>query len=260
MKIQYRERYLILLFCFRKVLYMKIKLLFYIRNFFYKLLGGKCTENTVDYINGPDTLPPPLTKEQEAVAFQLLSSDTQKGREMLIVHNLRLVVYIAKKFENTGVGLEDLISIGTIGLIKAVKTFCPEKNIKLATYASRCIENEILMFLRKASQHRHEISIDEPLNVDWDGNELLLSDILGTEEDTVNKGIENEVEKDLLLHAVEQLEPREQRIMELRFGLNGCKEMTQKQVADLVGISQSYISRLEKRIISSLKKDLEKIC
>lgn len=215
--------------------------------------------NTVDYINGPEILPPPLTKAEEEKVYSLISNGDPKGRELLIVHNLRLVVYIAKKFENTGIGLEDLISIGTIGLIKAVKTFCPEKNIKLATYASRCIENEILMFLRKSSNHRNDISIDEPLNIDWDGNELLLSDILGTENDTVNKGIECEIEKSLLLNAVEDLQPRERNIMEMRFGLNGHKEMTQKQVADMVGISQSYISRLEKRIIKHLKKELEKM-
>ncbi len=215
--------------------------------------------NTLDYINGPEILPPPLTKDEEEKVYYLISNGDPKGRELLIVHNLRLVVYIAKKFENTGIGLEDLISIGTIGLIKAVKTFCPEKNIKLATYASRCIENEILMYLRKSSNHRNDISIDEPLNIDWDGNELLLSDILGTENDTVNRGIECEVEKSLLLNAIEDLQPRERNIMEMRFGLNGHKEMTQKQVADMVGISQSYISRLEKRIIKHLKKELEKV-
>ncbi len=214
----------------------------------------------VDYLNGADSLPPPLTKEEEAKAFELLETDEKKARELLIVHNLRLVVYIAKKFESTGVGIEDLISIGSIGLIKAVKTFCPTKNIKLATYASRCIENEILMFLRKSSQYKNDISIDEPLNVDWDGNELLLSDILGTEEDTVNKGIESEVEKQLLLEEIEKLEPREKQIMKMRFGLSNGKEMTQKQVADAVGISQSYISRLEKRIIKSIRQNLEKIC
>ena len=221
------------------------------------LLG---TDNTVDYINGPDQLPPPLTREEEACAFELFKTDEKKARELLIVHNLRLVVYISKKFESTGVGLEDLISIGSIGLIKAVKSFCPEKNIKLATYASRCIENEILMFLRKASQRRNEISIDEPLNTDWDGNELLLSDILGTEEDTVNRGIESEVEKKLLMGEIEKLNERERTIMEMRFGLNGRKEMTQKQVANTVGISQSYISRLEKKIIRSIRENLEKIC
>ena len=221
------------------------------------LLG---TNKTVDYINGPDQLPPPLTREEEARAFELFKTNEKKARELLIVHNLRLVVYISKKFESTGVGLEDLISIGSIGLIKAVKSFCPEKNIKLATYASRCIENEILMFLRKASQRRNEISIDEPLNTDWDGNELLLSDILGTEEDTVNRGIESEVEKKLLMGEIEKLNERERTIMEMRFGLNGRKEMTQKQVANTVGISQSYISRLEKKIIRSIRENLEKIC
>ncbi|MGN0622700.1 MAG: RNA polymerase sporulation sigma factor SigE [Oscillospiraceae bacterium] len=216
--------------------------------------------NTVDYINGADSLPPPLSKEEEQKTFELLKTDEKKARELLIVHNLRLVVYIAKKFESTGVGIEDLISIGSIGLIKAVKTFCPDKNIKLATYASRCIENEILMFLRKSTQYRNEISIDEPLNIDWDGNELLLSDILGTDEDTVNKGIESEVEKELLLKEIEKLNSREKQIMQMRFGLLTGKELTQKQVADVLGISQSYISRLEKRIIKSIRKNLEKIC
>lgn len=216
--------------------------------------------NSVDYINGADSLPPPLTKEQEEQAFELFKTDEKKARELLIVHNLRLVVYIAKKFESTGIGMEDLISIGSIGLIKAVKTFCPEKNIKLATYASRCIENEILMFLRKSSQRRNEISIDEPLNIDWDGNELLLSDILGTDEDTVNRGIESEVEKQLLKREIDKLDERERQIMQMRFGLINGKEMTQKQVADTVGISQSYISRLEKRIIKSIRENLEKIC
>lgn len=220
----------------------------------------KIETNSIDYINGSDSLPPPLSKEDEMKAFELIKTDEKKARELLIVHNLRLVVYIAKKFESTGIGLEDLISIGTIGLIKAVKTFCPDKNIKLATYASRCIENEILMFLRKASQHRNEISIDEPLNIDWDGNELLLSDILGTDDDTVNRGIESEVEKELLRKEIDKLEPREKQIMQMRFGLLNGKEMTQKQVADIVGISQSYISRLEKRIIKSIRSNLEKIC
>lgn len=211
------------------------------------------------YINGADSLPPPLTKEEEETAFELLKTDFAKGRDMLIIHNLRLVVYIAKKFEATAVGIEDLISIGTIGLIKAVNTFSPDKNIKLATYASRCIENEILMFLRKSSQYKSEISIEEPLNIDWDGNELLLSDVLGTDNDVVNENIENEAEKKLLLDSVAKLSPRERFIMEKRFGLNGEKELTQKEVADLIGISQSYISRLEKRIIKRLKKELEKI-
>ena len=211
------------------------------------------------YINGADSLPPPLTREEEETAFALLKTDFAKGRDMLIIHNLRLVVYIAKKFEATAVGIEDLISIGTIGLIKAVNTFSPDKNIKLATYASRCIENEILMFLRKSSQYKSEISIEEPLNIDWDGNELLLSDVLGTDNDVVNENIENEAEKKLLLESVAKLSPRERFIMEKRFGLNGEKELTQKEVADLIGISQSYISRLEKRIIKRLKKELEKI-
>lgn len=222
-----------------------------------ELLGDA---HSVDYINGAEQLPPPLTKEEEARAFELFATDEKKARELLIVHNLRLVVYISKKFEATGVGLEDLISIGSIGLIKAVNTFRPDKNIKLATYASRCIENEILMFLRKASQRRSEISIDEPLNTDWDGNELLLSDILGTDEDTVHKGIESEVEKTLLRREIDKLGEREKMIMEMRFGLNGRKEMTQKEVAQTVGISQSYISRLEKKTLKAIRENLEKIC
>jgi RNA polymerase sporulation-specific sigma factor len=222
----------------------------------YLLGDARC----VDYINGAEQLPPPLTKEEETRAFELFATDEKKARELLIVHNLRLVVYISKKFEATGVGLEDLISIGSIGLIKAVNTFRPDKNIKLATYASRCIENEILMFLRKASQRRSEISIDEPLNTDWDGNELLLSDILGTDEDTVHKGIESEVEKSLLRREIDKLGKREKMIMEMRFGLNGRKEMTQKEVAQTVGISQSYISRLEKKTLKAIRENLEKIC
>ena len=213
----------------------------------------------VFYINGPETLPAPLSRTQEEEAFQLLEINEEKARQTLITHNLRLVVYIAKKFESTGIGIEDLVSIGTIGLIKAVKTFCPNKNIKLATYASRCIENEILMFLRKTNQHKNEISIDEPLNIDWDGNELLLSDILGTEEDTVNSNIECEAEKSVLREAVERLPEREKCIMKMRFGLIDGKEKTQKEVADIIGISQSYISRLEKRIIKKLRRELEKI-
>lgn len=212
----------------------------------------------VFYINGPETLPPPLTKEQEEQAFAMLMTDDPKGREKLIVHNLRLVVYIAKKFESTGICVDDLVSIGTIGLIKAVNTFSPEKNIKLATYASRCIENEILMFLRKSSQHRNDISIDEPLNIDWDGNELLLSDILGTDEDTVNSSIEDDAEKAVLRETVASLPQRERIIMEMRFGMKTGMEMTQKEVADVIGISQSYISRLEKKIIKKLKKELDR--
>jgi RNA polymerase sporulation-specific sigma factor len=211
------------------------------------------------YIGGAEQLPPPLTKDEEEITFKLLESDFGAARDKLIVHNLRLVVYIAKKFESTGIGIEDLISIGTIGLIKAVNTFSVEKNIKLATYASRCIENEILMFLRKTNQHKYEISIDEPLNIDWDGNELLLSDVLGTESDVVNNGIETEVECELLRESIERLSPRERRIMQMRFGLCDGRERTQKEVADEIGISQSYISRLEKRIIKRLKKEMDRL-
>lgn len=213
----------------------------------------------VHYINGPETLPAPLTPQEEAEVMRRIRAGEENAREPLITHNLRLVVYIAKKFESGSAGMEDLISIGTIGLIKAVNTFCPERNIKLATYASRCIENEILMFLRKTSQLRNEISIDDPLNVDWDGNELLLSDVLGSEQDAVNLGIEQEVEKSLLLAAVSRLPERERTIMELRFGLGRRREHTQKEVADILGISQSYISRLEKRIIERLRRDLERV-
>ncbi len=213
----------------------------------------------VFYIHGADTLPAPLTPAEERAVLQRVSEGDESAREVLITHNLRLVVYIARKFENSGVGIEDLISIGTIGLIKAVKTFCPEKNIKLATYSSRCIENEILMYLRKNTQSKNEISIDEPLNVDWDGNELLLSDILGSDPDVVNRGVEQEAERDLLLECVSRLSKREQTIMRLRFGIGGEQEHTQKEVADLLGISQSYISRLEKKIIKRLRKDMERI-
>ncbi len=210
------------------------------------------------YINGPETLPPPLSLEEEAEVLLRLEKGQQSAKEELITRNLRLVVYIAKKFESTGVSIEDLISIGSIGLIKAVSTFKTDKNIKLATYASRCIENEILMYLRKTANHKNDISIDEPLNVDWDGNELLLSDVLGTDGNSVNADIEAATEKDLLLSAVEKLGTREKMIMELRFGLGRGKEKTQKEVADMIGISQSYISRLEKRIIKKLKKEIEK--
>ncbi len=213
----------------------------------------------VFYINGSDTLPPPLSRQEEDEVFEGLLRNDPSARERLIVHNLRLVVYIAKKFESTGIGLEDLVSIGTIGLIKAVNTFCPTKNIKLATYASRCIENEILMFLRKSSQYRNDLSIDEPLNIDYDGNELLLSDVLGTDEDVVNKGIETEAEREILRNAVAELGDREREIMEMRFGLIDGKEKTQKEVAEQIGISQSYISRLEKKIIHKLRVKLESI-
>ncbi len=210
------------------------------------------------YINGPDNLPPPLTREEEEKVFAELEKGSVTAKNTIIEHNLRLVVYIARKFESTGIGIEDLISIGTIGLIKAVNTFVPSKGIKLATYASRCIENEILMFIRKTQPQKNEVSIDEPLNVDWDGNELLLSDVLGTESDSVSKGIEQDAEKTVLNSAVDKLCEREHRIMVLRFGLQGEKEHTQKEVADMIGISQSYISRLEKKIIVKLRRELEK--
>lgn len=212
----------------------------------------------VYYINGADTLPSPLSPEEEQEAISAAARGDDTARDRLIIHNLRLVVYIARKFESSGVGIEDLISIGTIGLIKAVNTFRLEKNIKLATYSSRCIENEILMYLRKNSQLKNEISIDEPLNVDWDGNELLLSDILGSDPDVVNRGIEQEAERDLLLECVSRLSQREQTIMDLRFGIRGKQEHTQKEVADLLGISQSYISRLEKKIIKRLRREIER--
>lgn len=223
----------------------------FVKNIILKIFGPK----TVYYINGPETLPPPLNAEEEA---ELLDDGGEQAKEKLIVHNLRLVVYIARKFDTAPTGVEDLISIGTIGLIKAVNTFCPKRNIKLATYASRCIENEILMHLRKVSSRRNEISIDEPLNTDWDGNELLLSDVLGSEPDEVGRGLEQEDERHLLNGFVCGLPPRERQIMEMRFGMNGYPEYTQKQVADTLGISQSYISRLEKRIIVKLKKQIEK--
>ena len=222
-----------------------------------KLLGFILPACEIHYIHGSDTLPPPLTGEEEQKVFERLSEGDPKARDTLIVHNLRLVVYIAKKFESTGICMEDLVSIGSIGLIKAVNTFCPEKKIKLATYASRCIENEILMFLRKTSQHKSDVSIDEPLNIDWDGNELLLSDILGTDEDIVSRGVETEAEREMLRDAVSGLEKREREIMELRFGFLDGQEHTQKEVAEVIGISQSYISRLEKKIIRKLRTKLE---
>ena len=215
--------------------------------------------NEVHYIGGTEVLPPPLEEEEETYCIQMLGSETpESARKKLIEHNLRLVVYIAKKFDNTGVGVEDLISIGTIGLIKGINTFNPNKNIKLATYASRCIENEILMHLRKNSKTKLEVSIDEPLNVDWDGNELLLSDILGTEEDIIYRDMETDVERKLLFSAIAKLTGRERMIIELRYGLNTAdgEEKTQKEVADMLGISQSYISRLEKKIMLRLKKEI----
>ena len=215
------------------------------------LLPGK-----VMYIGGSDTLPPPLKREEEAELIARLGEGDEEAKGILIERNLRLVVYIAKRFENTGINIEDLISIGTIGLIKAVGTYKAEKNIKLATYASRCIENEILMHLRKTGKERGEVSFDEPLNTDWDGNELLLSDILGTEGDIVMQPLEADVDRQLLTQALDRLDERERTIITLRFGLDGRPEQTQKEVADLLGISQSYISRLEKRIIERLKKEI----
>lgn len=224
---------------------------------FYSIIYPKNGE--IYYIGGAEVLPVPLEGDQEQQAIRMLGTQMeQRGKALLIEHNLRLVVYIAKKFDNTGVGVEDLISIGTIGLIKAINSFKPDKKIKLATYASRCIENEILMYLRRNNKTRMEISIDEPLNVDWDGNELLLSDILGTDEDVIYRDLETETEKSLLNAAISRLNPREKKIVELRFGLTSedGEEMTQKEVADLLGISQSYISRLEKKIMKRLKKEI----
>ena len=220
---------------------------------------GLALPGKIMYIGGSDTLPPPLSREEEAALIARLASDDGTARSQLIERNLRLVAYIARRFENTGVGIEDLISIGTIGLIKAINTFQPAKNIKLATYASRCIENEILMHLRKTANLKSEVSFDEPLNTDWDGNELLLSDILGTENDLVMRPLEEDVDRRLLLDALEKLEGRERQIITMRFGLDGRPERTQKEVADSLGISQSYISRLEKRIIGRLKKEILKM-
>lgn len=211
------------------------------------------------YIGGSETLPTPLSAEEEAQLLARLTKDAADVKKILIERNLRLVVYVARKFENTGINIEDLISIGSIGLIKAINTFDPGKNIKLATYASRCIENEILMHLRKTHNTKTEISIDEPLNTDWDGNELLLSDVLGTDSDEISKHLDDEVDKELLYNALSRLSSREKRIMELRFGLQNGNEKTQKEVADMLGISQSYISRLEKRIIERLKKEFTKL-
>ncbi len=233
------------------------KIRFNIKSFANYLIFPK---NEVHYIGGAEILPAPLSSEEESLMLGRLSEDDTQVRRTLIEHNLRLVVYIAKKFDNTGVGVEDLISIGTIGLIKAINTFKPDKNIKLATYASRCIENEILMHLRRSSRTRVEVSIDEPLNVDWDGNELLLSDILGTDDDMIYKDIEDEIDKNLLEQAMDILTERERTIIELRFGIgHDDEEMTQKEVADLLGISQSYISRLEKKIIKRLKKEMMRL-
>lgn len=239
-------------------MYQKLKK--YLKQLYLNFVSKK--DGKVFCVGGSDTLPPPLNKEDEQWWTSRLGNPdySDKARQILIEHNLRLVVYIAKRFDSTGIGIEDLISIGTIGLIKAINTFKPEKNIKLATYASRCIENEILMYLRKNNNNRIEVSIDEPLNVDWDGNELLLSDILGTDNDVTQKNIEDETDRELLYLAMEKLSGRERNIVELRFGINNNgDEMTQKEVADLLGISQSYISRLEKRIIKRLRKDMNKM-
>ena len=227
-----------------------------------KFIKGEKHKKTVLYIGGSEVLPPPLSVEEEKECLRLLNAeDNEVARNKLISHNLRLVVYLARKFENTGVDVEDLISIGTIGLIKGIHTFNPEKNIKLATYASRCIENEILMHLRRTNKLKLEVSFDEPLNVDWDGNELLLSDILGTEEDVIYRDLETEAEIGMLRKAMEKLSDREREIIELRYGYNrkNEKEMTQKEVADLLGISQSYISRLEKKIMLRLKREIQRI-
>ena len=220
---------------------------------------GLVRPEKIMYIGGSDTLPPPLSREEEAVLLSRLDQGEEQARSTLIERNLRLVVYIARRFENTGINIEDLISIGTIGLIKAINTYRTDKNIKLATYASRCIENEILMYLRKNASQRGEVSLDEPLNTDWDGNELLLSDVLGTEADTVMRPIEEDVDRQLLAAAIDKLPEREREIIVLRFGLQGRQEQTQKEVADKLGISQSYISRLEKRIIDRLKREILKM-
>ena len=236
-------------------------MLMYVKAFFKKIFNFIIDKlgavKDIFYIGGSDTLPPPLTQEEEREIINRLK-DSNEAKTILIEHNLRLVVYLAKKFESTGINVEDLISIGTIGLIKAVNTFKAEKNIKLATYASKCIENEILMHLRRVGKTKTEISLDEPLNIDWDGNELLLSDILGTEEDIVFRDMENEVDLCLLNDSIQKLNKREYMIMKLRFGLNNTKSYTQKEVADMLGISQSYISRLEKKILNRLKKDINK--
>ena len=233
------------------VLYVK-----YIKNEKFKDKENSEEIMPIFYIGGSQTLPPPLSPQEEEIAIGKLANKDNEARQLLVERNLRLVVYIAKKFENTGTGLEDLISIGTIGLMKAINTYDTSKNIKLATYASRCIENEILMYLRRSNKIKGEISIDEPLNQDGDGNELLLSDILGTDTDSVSRGLEDEVDRKLLKSAIMRLSPREKNIMELRFGFITGNEKTQKEVADMLGISQSYISRLEKKIINKMKRDI----
>ncbi len=234
-----------------------MNIILFIKTLYRRMLLKYAKSNSIYYINGPEKLPPPLSLEEENEILEKYDGNDQRIKDVLVTHNLRLVVYIAKKFDTHASNIEDLISIGTIGLIKAVNTFRPDKNIKLATYASRCIENEILMYLRKFSGLKNEISIDEPLNVDWDGNELLLSDVLGSDPNEISSFIESEAEKELLNDLVDGLCEREQVIMKLRFGLSGEEEMTQKDVADKLGISQSYISRLEKRIICKLKTEIE---
>ena len=231
----------------------------FLKDFAKKFICINGLDKDIFYICGADVLPPPLSKNEEDELIKKLEAGDNSVKSILAERNLRLVVYIAKKFENTGINVEDLISIGTIGLIKSINTFRPDKNIKLATYASRCIENEILMYLRKNSNRRTEISIDEPLNVDWDGNELLLSDILGTDNDIICRNIEDEVDRELLRNALSLLSKREREIMVLRFGLNKNKSKTQKEVADMLGISQSYISRLEKRRITRLRREIVKM-
>jgi len=235
---------------------MKMKIFEKIKEFIIKLYSK---DNYLEYIGGTDILPPPLTQEEEEEYLNSLQMGSEEAKKIIIEHNLRLVVYIARKFENTGIFVEDLISIGTIGLIKAINTFKPDKNIKLATYASKCIENEILMYMRKNANRKTEISIDEPLNVDWDGNELLLSDILGTDTDVIYKSFEEKVDREILNEALSKLSKREQHIMNLRFGLIKGQEKTQKAVADMLGISQSYITRLEKKIIEKLQKEVHKM-
>jgi RNA polymerase sporulation-specific sigma factor len=234
---------------------LKVKLFWLLlRHRFFRLAG-----KGIYYVGGSEALPPPLNPEEEGILLERLETGDTLVRDILIERNLRLVVYIARKFENTGVGIEDLVSIGTIGLIKAVNTFDPQKKIKLATYASRCIENEILMYLRRNNKTRSEVSFDEPLNIDWDGNELLLSDVMGTDVDVISRPIEEEVDKQLLQLAMNRLTNREKLIMELRFGIDNGEEKTQKEVADRLGISQSYISRLEKRIIRRLRKEFSRL-
>ncbi len=242
-----------------KAVWLRLRLKLYVQavRLFSRL--GISLPAGVHYISGSETLPAPLSTEEEAYLISRMSEGQDGVKKVLIEHNLRLVVYIARRFENTGINIEDLISIGTIGLIKAINTYKPDKNIKLATYASRCIENEILMYLRKNASQRSEVSFDEPLNTDWDGNELLLSDILGTEVDSVMRPLEEDVDKQMLSAAIQHLSPREQEIITMRFGLRGSNERTQKEVADMMGISQSYISRLEKRIILRLRREISRL-